>query len=163
MSHTSEAMSRHNQAIDTEPPIHRFNVNGRARRPGHRPCSVTEPVISRNAYAMANLPKRRILNSRLAEIGHSRSSKPEFALEGIGPAEFRSHYLRLESGVVLDLFTAELTVASGDAIVCAGETAGIPVEELVGRSVTGVWNDDTFSCIVILDNDIYLKDANDGV
>ena len=57
---------------------------------------------------MANLPKRRILNPRLEQLGHSRPSKPKFVLEGIGPAEFRSHYLRLESGVVLDLFTAEL-------------------------------------------------------
>ncbi|TWT55354.1 hypothetical protein [Allorhodopirellula solitaria] len=112
---------------------------------------------------MATLPKRRILDSRLAQIGHSHPSKPEFVLEGIGPAEFRSHYLRLESGVVLDLFIAELSVASRDEMVCSGETDGIPCEELIGRTVTGVWNDDTCSCIVILDNDIYLKDANDGV
>ncbi|WP_153555657.1 hypothetical protein [Roseimaritima sediminicola] len=112
---------------------------------------------------MANLSKRRILNSRLAQIGHSRTSKPEFVLEGIGPAEFRSHYLQLESGLVLDLFTAELSVASSDQMVCPGETDGIPVDDLIGRMVTGVWNDDTCSCIVILDNDIYLKDSNDGV
>ena len=112
---------------------------------------------------MANLPKRRILNSRLVEIGHSHLSKPKFVLQGIGPAEFRSHYLRLESGVVLDLFTAELSVESRDEMVCPGETDGIPVEDLIGRKVTGIWNDDTCSCIVILDNDVYLKDANDGV
>ena len=112
---------------------------------------------------MANLPKRRILNSLLEEIGHSHPTKPEFVLEGIGPAEFRSHYLRLDSGVVLDLFTAELSVASRDEMVCPGRTAGIPVEDLIGKTVTGVWNDDTCSCIIILDNDVYLKDANDGV
>ena len=84
-------------------------------------------------------------------------------LEGIGPAEFRSHFLELESGVVLDLSTAELSVASRAEMVCPGEADGIPVEELIGRTVTDVWNDDTCSCIIILDNQIYLKDANDGV
>ncbi|QDS92229.1 hypothetical protein FF011L_09660 [Roseimaritima multifibrata] len=111
---------------------------------------------------MANLPKQRILDSRLTQISHSHPTKPEFVLKGIGPAEFRSHYLRLESGVVLDLFTAELTVATSDEMVCAGETDGIPVDALIGRTVTGVWNDDTGSCIVVLDHEIYLKDSNDG-
>lgn len=112
---------------------------------------------------MPNLPKRKILSSRLAQIGHSWPRKPEFVLEGIGPAEFRSHYLLLESGVVLDLFSAELSVASAQDMVCPGETDGIPVNQLVGRTVTGVWNDDTYSCILILDGSIYLKDSNDGV
>ena len=112
---------------------------------------------------MESLPVESILNSRLMQIGHSPMSNPVFILEGIGPAVFRSHFLRLESGIVLDLFIAELTLASLSDMVCNGTTDGIPVDELIGRTVPHVWRDNTYSCIIILDGSIYLKDANDGV
>jgi hypothetical protein len=83
-------------------------------------------------------------------------------IEGIGPASFRSHYIVLDNGLVLDLFTAALTLADINAIQMAGETDGVLVEQLIGKLVTNVWRDDVFSCILILDEALYLKDANDG-
>lgn len=47
-------------------------------------------------------------------------------------------------------------------MVSAGQTDGISVEDLIGRTITNVWNDDTSSCILILDDEIYLKEAKDG-
>lgn len=79
-------------------------------------------------------------------------------IEGIGPASFRSHYVVLDNGLVLDLFTAELTLSDETAIQMEGETSGVPIEQLIGKTITDVWRDDVFSCIVILDNSLYLKE-----
>jgi hypothetical protein len=68
----------------------------------------------------------------------------------------------LDNGLVLDLFTAQLTLSDETAIQMIGETEGLPVQQLIEASITGVWRDDVFSCILILDNSLYLKDANDG-
>ncbi len=103
------------------------------------------------------------MGSRIIRIGHSNYSKPEFVIQGIGPASFRSHYVVLDSGLVLNLFTAELTLADATEIEMSGETEGLPIAQVIGTTVTDVWRDDVFSCILILDNCLYLKDANDGV
>lgn len=111
---------------------------------------------------MVSPTREQVLGARITRIGHSSYSKPEFVIEGIGPASFRSHYVVLDNGLVLDLFTAELTLADVSEIQMAGETEGVPVEQLIGKSITNVWRDDVFSCILILDDTLYLKDANDG-
>lgn len=111
---------------------------------------------------MVSPTREQVLGAQIARIGHSGYSKPDFVIEGIGPASFRSHYVVLDNGLVLDLFTAELTLSEESAIQMIGETDGVPVEQLIGRSITHVWRDDVFSCILILDEVLYLKDANDG-
>jgi hypothetical protein len=107
--------------------------------------------------------REQALGARITRIGHSNYSEPKFVIEGIGPASFRSHYVVLDNGVVLDLFTAELTLSDETAIQMAGETNGVPIAQLIGKTITDVWRDDVFSCILILDDSLYLKDANDGV
>ena len=102
------------------------------------------------------------MGARIIRIGHSNYSKPEFVIEGIGPASFRSHFIVLDNGVVLDLFTAQLTLSDETAIQMIGETDGLPVQQLIGTTITDAWRDDVFSSILILDNSLYLKDANDG-
>ena len=111
---------------------------------------------------MSVLNRKDIVGFRLTEIGHSACSQPEFVLEGIGPAEFRAHYLRLESGIVLDLFTAEILPSNINVFEMSAETDGIPPDQLIGRRVTGLQRDDCHSSLVILDGLIYLRDANDG-
>jgi hypothetical protein len=105
----------------------------------------------------------QVLGARITRIGHSNDSEPQFVIEGIGPASFRSHYVVLDNGLVLDLFTAELTLSDETAIQMTGETNGVPIAQLIGKTITDVWRDDVFSCILILDDLLYLKDANDGV
>jgi hypothetical protein len=102
------------------------------------------------------------VGARIIRIGHSNYSKPEFVIEGIGPASFRSHFIVLDNGVVLDLFTAQLTLSDETAIQMIGETDGLPVQQLIGTTITDAWRDDVFSSILILDDSLYLKDANDG-
>jgi hypothetical protein len=104
-----------------------------------------------------------VIGARIVRIGHSDYSEPRFVIEGIGPASFRSHYIELDNGYVLDLFTGYLAIASAFEIVIPGETEGIPVSNLIGRSISDVWRDDVYSTILILDKQLYLKDANDGV
>ena len=111
---------------------------------------------------MVSPTREQVLGARITQIGHSNYSKPEFVIEGIGPASFRSHYVLLDNGLVLDLFTAELTLSDETSIQMIGETDGVPIEQLIGKAITDVWRDDVFSCILILDDSLYLKDANDG-
>ncbi len=111
---------------------------------------------------MVSPAREQVLGARISRIGHSNYSKPEYVIEGIGPASFRSHYVMLDNGLVLDLFTAELTLSDETAMQMIGETDGLPIDQLIGRAITDVWRDDVFSCILILDDSIYLKDANDG-
>ncbi len=111
---------------------------------------------------MPSPTRDQVVGSRIVRIGHSDYSEPKFVIEGIGPAVFRSHFVLLDNGLVLDLFTAELTLSDETAMRMTGETEGLPVSQLVGRSITDVWRDDVFSCILIIDNSLYLKDANDG-
>lgn len=106
--------------------------------------------------------REQVIGARITRIGHSKYSEPEFVMKGIGPASFRSHYLVLDNGLVLDLFTAEITLAEEGDIQMIGQTDGVPIEQLIGRSITNVWRDDVFSSIVVLDHRLYLKDANDG-
>lgn len=82
--------------------------------------------------------KRDVIGKRIKRIAHSRPSDPQFVVEGIGPAKFRSHFVLLDNGVVIDLFTAELTLSSVDKMVCEGETDGISVDKLLGRTLTDV-------------------------
>jgi hypothetical protein len=51
--------------------------------------------------------REQVLGAPITRIGHSNYSKPEFVIDGIGPASFRSHFVLLDSGLVLDLSTAE--------------------------------------------------------
>ena len=111
---------------------------------------------------MSSPTRQQVLGARITRIGHSNYSKPEFVIDGIGPASFRSHYVLLDNGLVLDLFTAQLTLSDEAAIQMMGETEGLPVQQLIGKLITDVWRDDVFSCILILENSLYLKDANDG-
>ena len=108
------------------------------------------------------LPRNMIIGAKLASIGHSRYSVPEFVIEGIGPASFRSHYIALDSGIILDLFTAQISIPTNAKIEMPGETDGIPVEQLLGRSVTALMRDDEYSSLILLDHDIFLRDDNDG-
>lgn len=112
---------------------------------------------------MISPTRDQVLGARITRIGHSNYSEPQFVIEGIGPASFRSHYVVLDNGLVLDLFTAELTLSDETAIQMTGETNGVPIAQLIGKTITDVWRDDVFSCILILDDLLYLKDANDGV
>lgn len=111
---------------------------------------------------MSSPIREQVVGARIIRIGHSNYSKPEFVIEGIGPASFRSHYVVLDNGLVLDLFTAQLTLSDETAIQMIGETDGLPVQQVIETLITDVWRDDVFSCILILDNSLYLKDANDG-
>ncbi|MFK7818937.1 MAG: hypothetical protein AB8G99_09465 [Planctomycetaceae bacterium] len=111
---------------------------------------------------MSELPQERIIGSRLLEIGHSTYSEPEFVLAGIGPAQFRSHFLRLDSGIVLDLFVADVTLADIDTFPRPGETTGINATSLIGRRINSLFNDDSMSPIVVFDGGLYLRDAHDG-
>lgn len=113
-------------------------------------------------HGVSSPTREQVLGARIIQIGHSNYSKPEFVIEGIGPASFRSHYVVLDNGLVLDLFTAQLTLSDETAIQMIGDTDGLPVQQLIGTLITDVWRDDVFSCILILDNSLYLKDANDG-
>lgn len=112
--------------------------------------------------AVSSPTREQVVGTRIVRIGHSNYSKPEFVIEGIGPASFRSHFIVLDDGVVLDLFTAQLTLSDETAIQMIGETDGLPVQQLIGTTITDAWRDDVFSSILILDNSLYLKDANDG-
>lgn len=126
-------------------------------------CSVRQTVRFPVWNVSVVSPNReQVLGARIIRIGHSNFSEPEFVIEGIGPASFRSHFVVLDNGLVLDLFTAELTLSDETALQMIGETEGVPIEQLIGRAITDVWRDDVFSCILILDNLLYLKDANDG-
>jgi hypothetical protein len=112
---------------------------------------------------MREQPSRdSVVGERLVRIAHSQYSTPEFVVEGIGPASFRSHYLTLSNGLVLDAFTPDIAIASLPLNAMPGETAGIPPDALIGRAVAAVVRDDTESTLVILDGGIFLKDANDG-
>ena len=113
-------------------------------------------------HTMSELPQDRIIGSRLLEIGHSTYCEPEFVLAGIGPAQFRSHFLRLDSGLVLDLFVADVTLADIDTFPMPGETTGIDATSLIGRRISSILNDDSMSPIVVFDGGLYLRDANDG-
>ncbi|HWE40262.1 MAG TPA: hypothetical protein VG406_27165 [Isosphaeraceae bacterium] len=110
-----------------------------------------------------------ILGQPLVGIAHSPYSEPEFILEGIGPARFRTHYLSLANGVVLNLFTAELFVTSLPADVMPGETSGLAPLEVLGRRVVTVARDDVYATIddvyatiIVLEGGLFLKDNNDG-
>ena len=111
---------------------------------------------------MNDLPREKILGATVIAIGHSRYSEPTFVIDGIGPARFRAHYITLGSGVVLDLSVAGIAVSDVACVEMQGETEGIPVWELLGRRVTALLRDDLFAPIIVLDESIFLKDANDG-
>jgi hypothetical protein len=110
----------------------------------------------------AELPKQRVVGSTLVAVRHSAFSEPTFILQGIGPAQFRSHFLFLDNGTVLDLFTAEITIASPPENTMPGETIGRPITELLGRRIVALARDDVRSSLVILEGELFLRDANDG-
>lgn len=110
----------------------------------------------------ADFARDEILGKRLVGVCHSQYTKPAFIVDGIGPARFRSHYLQLENGIVLDLFTAEITRASIPTNSMPGETTGIPLDQLLGRRIIALASDDTLSSLVILEGGCFLRGANDG-
>lgn len=111
---------------------------------------------------MPLLPRENIIGAKIVQIAHSRYSEPTWILDGIGPASFRCHYIALDSGLILDLFTAEITLATPSDLEMPGETNGIPVDDLIGRAISALARDDMSSSLIILDNSIVLRDANDG-
>lgn len=111
---------------------------------------------------MSELPREKILGAKITNIWHSNYSDPTWIVEGIGPASFRSHFISLDSGLVLDLFTADISLATTSSIEMPGETHGISVGELIGRTITALQRDNVHSSLVILDHYIFLRDANDG-
>jgi hypothetical protein len=110
----------------------------------------------------AQLSRERVVGSKLIDVRHSAFSEPTFILEGIGPAQFRSHFLFLDNGTILDLFTAEITIASPPTDTMPGETVGKPITDLLGRKIVALARDDVSSSLVILEDDLFLRDANDG-
>jgi hypothetical protein len=111
---------------------------------------------------MTKLPRERILGAAVAGVGHSRYSEPTSIIEGIGPARFRSHYITLDSGLVLELSVAGVTVSNPACVEMQGESEGIAPQELIGRRVTALFRDDLFAPIIVLDDTVFLKDDNDG-
>lgn len=111
---------------------------------------------------MSELLPKKVLGAQIAHIGHSKYSEPEWIVDGIGPATFRSHFITLSTGLVLDFFTAEITCAADPQIEMPGETVGIPITNLIGRTITALVRDDQYSSLIILDNHIFLNDANDA-
>jgi hypothetical protein len=110
----------------------------------------------------AKLSKERIVGSKLIDVRHGAFSIPTFVLDGIGPARFRSHFLFLDTGTILDLFTAEITIASPATDMTPGETVGKPIKDLLGRKIIALARDDVSSSLVILEDNLFLRDANDG-
>lgn len=108
------------------------------------------------------LPQDRIVGSKLVQVCHSAYSEPMFIVEGIGPAQFRSHFLFLDNGIVLDLFIAEITMASPPAELMPGETVGRPLTDLLGRRIVALARDGASSSLVVLEGNLFLRDANDG-
>lgn len=106
--------------------------------------------------------REQILGKELLGICHSQYSQPEFVLEGIGPATFRSHFLSLSNGLILDLFTAEITCGSIPPDSMPGESSGLPMNELIGRRVAAVLRDDVYRTAVVLEGGIFLVHGNDG-
>jgi hypothetical protein len=108
------------------------------------------------------LRREQVVGQKLVEICHSQYSEPEFIVQGIGPASFRSHFLTLENGVVAQLSVTAITAGEIPADPMPAETNGIPPNELVGRKVAAVLSDDTDGPVIILEGGIYLIDANDA-
>jgi hypothetical protein len=103
-----------------------------------------------------------VIGASVVAIGHSAYSQPEFIIEGLGPAVFRSHFVSLSSGVVLELFTGGINRAQATDVKMTGETIGLPVEQVIGRTVSALARDDVHSALIILDDELFLRDANDG-
>jgi hypothetical protein len=104
----------------------------------------------------------QVVGQTLVGFAHSPYSEPEFVVEGIGPSSFRTHFLFLGNGLVIELFVAEITVSSETKGTMPGETVGIPSYELLGGRIVAVVRDDTESGVVILEGGLFLTDDNDG-
>jgi hypothetical protein len=112
---------------------------------------------------MTEQPQRNdIVDQTLVAIAHSQYSEPVFIVEGIGPATFRSHFLKLGNGIVILLFVADITFASIPVDAMPAETNGIPPANLIGRRVKAVVRDDAECTVVVLEGGLYLADANDA-
>jgi hypothetical protein len=109
-----------------------------------------------------SIPRDSVVGATLQAIRHSPYSEPVFVLEGIGPATFRSHYLVLSTGIVLELSTGGILVLPLPADSTRGETIGLPVSDVLGKRITSMALDDIEAPVVILDGGLFLKDANDG-
>jgi hypothetical protein len=103
-----------------------------------------------------------MIGQTVVGIAHTPYSKPEFIVQGIGPASFRGHFVTLGNGITLDLFTAEITIASLPVESMAGETEGISFAQIIGRRIVEVVHDHVASSLIILEGGIFLKDDNDA-
>src|SRR5688572_10721435 len=98
-----------------------------------------------------------MIGQTVVGIAHTPYSKPEFIVQGIGPASFRGHFVTLGNGITLDLFTAEITIASLPVESMAGETEGISFAQIIGRRIVEVVHDHVASSLIILEGGIFLK------
>jgi hypothetical protein len=106
--------------------------------------------------------REQVVGQVLVGIAHSRYSEPEFIVQGIGPASFRSHYLVLANGLVIELSVAgiEISAVPLDAMEC--ETVGLSPDDLFSRSIAAVVKDDVGRPIVVLDGAILVWDGHDA-
>jgi len=111
---------------------------------------------------MKEIERAEVIGAKIIEIGHSNYTEPEPHCNGGAQGAYRAHYLRLNSGLAIDLFTADITIAEIDTFPMPGETDGIPSKHLLDRTITEVCKDLSDSCFVVLDHRIYLLDANHG-
>jgi ribA/ribD-fused uncharacterized protein len=124
-----------------------------------------QPDISgdREQDRMSNaIPRYAVVGATLQAVRHTPYYEPVFVVNGLGPASFRDHFLVLSTGIVVNLFVAEMTIVDLPAITTPGETTGIPVGELLGKRIVGVALDDVSSPIVVLEGNVYLKDDHDA-
>ncbi len=106
-------------------------------------------------------PKELVLGAILKEIRQSESSRPEWVVEGIGPASFRTHFLRLDTGIDLDLSVGGVTAAIRPPITRAGEVGGLRLGCVLGRRIIGLALDDCGAPLVVLEGGVFLKDVVD--
>lgn len=106
--------------------------------------------------------REQVIGQVLVGIAHSRYSEPEFIVQGIGPATFRSHFLVLANGLVIELSVAGIEIGEVplDAMEC--ETFGLSPDSLFRRTLTAVVKDDVGTPIVVLEGAILVWDGHDA-
>jgi hypothetical protein len=100
--------------------------------------------------------RNQVVETRFVRIGHSQYSEPRFVIEGSGPASSRSHFTEYRQWTSARSFHSSLSIASREFIITPGETEGIPMAGLPGKSIADVWRDDVSPNILILGQTYYL-------
>jgi hypothetical protein len=112
---------------------------------------------------MKGTPTRKsIIGMTLVDVRHSPYFDPVFIIEGIGPAQFRLHFLLLQNGTIVNLGLVSVEFADISPDSTPGESDGIPLATALGRKIVAVAFDNVSAAIVILHGRLYLRDANDG-